>query len=134
MLPQVHTQISLLDIFTFSATPAPRVELVLQTPRAQPSMTAPISPPRLQHAPSTNFDPFTNPWIEEVYNRKNNSPSIPTNPILLYHSKSNIAYIASHAMEILISALNQPRTLWHTICSTYHMIFTYKTISVRKKQ
>ena len=64
MLPQLQTQIPLPDIITRLAASALRVEPVVKPSRVQPYMTASISPPRVQHAPSPTFDPFTNPSIK----------------------------------------------------------------------
>ena len=80
MLPQVKTPTPLSTIITCPAAPHPRVEPLLKPLRVQPSHPAHIAPPRVKHAPSTTIDPYTNPCIEVVYNRKKTSPSIPTKP------------------------------------------------------
>ena len=78
MLPQVQTPTPLSTIITRTAAPDPRAESVLQPLRVQPSQTAPIAPPRVKHAPSPTNDPYTNPCIEVVYNRKKTTLSIAT--------------------------------------------------------
>ena len=65
---------------TRPATQDLRVEPVVQPPRVKPSQPAPKEPLRVQHTPSTNIDPYTNPWIDLVYNRKKTTPDIQTKP------------------------------------------------------
>ena len=80
MLPKLEIQIIFLAMFHCPASPAQRVEPVMQPLRVQPYMIAHIKPLRVQPEPSHTLDPFTKLWVEEFYNSKNNSPNIPTKP------------------------------------------------------
>ena len=133
MLPQIQNQIQLPAMIIHPDAQAPRVEPVVQHPRVQPYMTSPISPPRVQHSPSPTLEPFKNPWIEKcIIGRIINQVS-QLSAIHIYHANLSITYVNPYAIVVTISALNQPSTLWHTICPTYHIISTYTIRRVIKK-